>query len=143
MSKPHDPIPDELISAYLDGEVDSQQRAELEQLLDSDPRYQQMLEELRTLRETLQSLPRKQLDASFQQRVLRAAEQRSAATQVTTAPKSGARGRPRSVVPWIPSRPLLGGSRCGGRRSPDRVRPAGGQGQHRPCRAKRSCPECS
>ena len=79
MSKPHNRIADELISAYLDGELDSQQRAEVEQLLDSEPRYQQMLEELRTLRGTLQSLPRQRLDAGFQERVLRIAEERSAA----------------------------------------------------------------
>ena len=98
MSEPHDQISDELISAYLDGELDSRQHAQVEQLLDSEPRYQQMLEELRTLRETLQSVPRRRLDAGFHERVLRKAEQRSAAaTQVTPAGKSASgdgRGRP-------------------------------------------------
>ena len=98
MSEPRNRIPDELISAYLDGELDSQQHAQVEHLLDSESRFQQMLEELRTLRETLHSLPRRRLDAGFHERVLRKAAQRSAAaTQVTPAGKSAsrdARGRP-------------------------------------------------
>ena len=76
MSEPHDRTADELISAFLDGELNSEQRAQVQQLLDSEPRYQQMLEELRTLRETLQSLPCQRLDAGFQERVLRIAEDR-------------------------------------------------------------------
>ncbi len=68
MTQPHDKISDELISAYLDGELDLQQRAQVEQLVTRDPHYSQMLEELRTLRETLRSLPRHQLDAGFHER---------------------------------------------------------------------------
>ena len=97
MSEPHDRIPDELISAYLDGELDTQQRAQVEQLLDSDPRHQQLLEELRTLRETLQSLPRRRLGPDFPERVLRMAEQRSAtAAPLTPASKSAPAAGPRA-----------------------------------------------
>ena len=44
---PEDPHQDELLSAYLDGEVTDAQRREVEQWLESDPSVRQSLEELR------------------------------------------------------------------------------------------------
>lgn len=73
MSKiPHD----ELISAYLDGEVTADERAKVERLLAADPRSRQLLEELRALRGSLASLPRHALEADFSDRVMEAAERR-------------------------------------------------------------------
>ncbi len=79
-------MPDELISAYLDGEVTAQERAQVERLLRSEPRYQQTLDELRTLRETLQSLPRYQLDGDFHRRVLQLAQQQQHDDQNDSSP---------------------------------------------------------
>ncbi len=67
-------FPDELISAYLDGEVTADEQAQVEQALHDNAEYQHLFDELRTLRSSLQSLPRCQLDATFSERVLRRAE---------------------------------------------------------------------
>ena len=85
MSNPNDKHTDELISAYLDGEVTSQERAQVEQRLRTDPQWQQTLEELRTLRETLQALPRQKLDARFRQRVLQKVHEQPAPEAALTA----------------------------------------------------------
>jgi negative regulator of sigma E activity len=65
---------DELISAYLDGEVTADERAQVEQTLRDSSEHRHMYDELRTLRSSLQSLPRCQLDEGFSDRVLRRAE---------------------------------------------------------------------
>jgi len=66
----------ELFSAYLDGELTAAEQAEVEQLLAASPQARQLLDELRTLSTTLQSLPQHKLEADFSERVLRAAERR-------------------------------------------------------------------
>ena len=66
----------ELLSAYLDGELTAAQRAEVEQLLATDPQARQWLDELRALSRTLQALPRYKLDEDLCQRVPAAAERR-------------------------------------------------------------------
>lgn len=48
---------DELLSAYLDGELTAAEQAEVERLLATDPAARQLLDELRTLSATLQALP--------------------------------------------------------------------------------------
>ncbi|OHB66628.1 MAG: hypothetical protein A2V70_00820 [Planctomycetes bacterium RBG_13_63_9] len=64
----------ELFSAYLDGEVDAAEQAEVEQLLATSPAARQLMEELRALSSTLQALPPYQLDEDLSDRVLRTAE---------------------------------------------------------------------
>lgn len=110
MTEPHDKFPekfsDEWISAYLDGELDPQQRAQVEQLAARDPHCSRLLAELRTLRGTLRTLPRHQLDAGFHERVLRKAQEHMATdAQVTpaspdtrTAARPPARGFLRGLV---------------------------------------------
>ena len=66
----------ELFSAYLDGELTATEQADVEQLLAASPQARQLLDELRTLSTTLQSLPQHKLEADFSERVLRAAERR-------------------------------------------------------------------
>jgi len=66
----------ELFSAYLDGELTAAEQADVEQLLAASPQARQLLDELRTLSTTLQSLPQHKLEAEFSERVLRAAERR-------------------------------------------------------------------
>jgi anti-sigma factor RsiW len=65
---------DELLSAYLDGELTAQQQAEVERLLAGSPPARQLLDELRALSATLQALPRRKLGEDISQQVLRQAE---------------------------------------------------------------------
>ena len=81
---------DELIRAYLDGELSTEERQRVEQVMEQEPRYRQMFDELKALRESLQTLPSYQLDNDFHTRVLdRALNQTpeiDAAAIDTTAP---------------------------------------------------------
>lgn len=67
-------INEELISAYLDGELTAQEQAQVEQALASDTRLRQMHDDLRSLRTSLQALPQQKLDIHFAERVLQAAK---------------------------------------------------------------------
>ncbi len=66
----------ELFSAYLDGELNADERAEVEKLLAGNPAARQLLEELRALSVTLQSLPQESLAEDLMPEVLRIAERR-------------------------------------------------------------------
>lgn len=72
----NDPKQNELLSAYLDGELTAAEQAEVERLLDDDPAARQLLEELRALSVVLQTLPREELGKDLSEKVLRAAERR-------------------------------------------------------------------
>ena len=63
----------ELISASVDGELSGEEQARVERLLATSPEHQQLLDELRALRENLQSLPRYRLGDDFSRRLLRRA----------------------------------------------------------------------
>jgi len=65
---------DELISAYLDGELSSEERARAERLVAEDADSRQLLEELRSLRDSISALPRHQLDANFAETIMDRAE---------------------------------------------------------------------
>lgn len=67
---------DELISAYVDGELTAEEQALVERKLRESPEHQQMLNELSALHDSFQSLPSHKLDEGFGQRVLRAAERK-------------------------------------------------------------------
>jgi hypothetical protein len=64
----------ELFSAYLDGELTAEEQAQVEQLLATSAAARQLMDELRTLSSTLQSLPIRKPRVDLSQRVLRAAE---------------------------------------------------------------------
>lgn len=64
----------ELLSAYLDGELTAAEQAEVERLLAASPAARQLLEGLKALSATLQSLPVHKLDEDLSDRVLRVAE---------------------------------------------------------------------
>lgn len=66
----------ELLSAYLDGELTAEEQAEVEQLLAANPAARQLLEELRALSSTLQAMPAWSLEEDLSGRVLRLAERR-------------------------------------------------------------------
>lgn len=65
---------DELLSAYLDGELSDEERTRAEQMLAEQPETRQLLDDLRTLRRGFEGLPRHRLEGEFAARVLRAAE---------------------------------------------------------------------
>lgn len=86
-------LPDELISAYLDGELPDADRQRVEHQLETSAEHCQLLDELRGLHDTLRSLPKHQLDDGFADRVVRRAERETLlgsstdAAEVTTAPR--------------------------------------------------------
>ncbi len=61
---------DELISAYLDGELTAEEQAQVELALGSDASLRQMHDDLRALRHSLQSMPRVKLGDDFTAQVL-------------------------------------------------------------------------
>jgi hypothetical protein len=63
-------LPDDWISAYLDGELTADQKRRAEQLLATDQRHAQLLEQLRQMREDIQLLPRYKVNDEFTQRVI-------------------------------------------------------------------------
>ena len=66
----------ELLSAYLDGELTAAEQAETERLLAASPAVRQLLDDLRALSAALQSLPQQKLGEDLSAQVLRAAERR-------------------------------------------------------------------
>jgi len=66
----------EILSAYLDGELNAAEQAEAERLLAADPAARKLLEELRALSASLRSLPRREVGEDLSRHVLRVAERR-------------------------------------------------------------------
>lgn len=67
-------IPEELISAYIDGELTSDEQVRVEQALLEDPHSQQLLEDLQALHDRLQAIPRSEPSQDYTQQILRRAE---------------------------------------------------------------------
>ena len=67
-------VTEELVSAYIDGEVTADEQALVERALAESAECREMFEELQGLRTGLQALPRFELPKDFHQRVLRQAE---------------------------------------------------------------------
>ncbi len=91
------PFSDELISAYLDGELTAEEQARVEKQLRDDAELRRMCDELRVLRFTLQSMPVAEPAHDLADRVLRQAERRmltgdEGAARITT-PRTTARQR--------------------------------------------------
>lgn len=84
----HELTPDELLSAYLDGELTADEQARAERLIAADDQARRLFDELRGMRSCLQGLPRQELPDDFAARVLRAAERqtRVAGTPATHDP---------------------------------------------------------
>lgn len=87
---------DELISAYLDGELTPEEKAHVEEQLIDCAEHRRIFNELRALRESLHELPQQQLDDEFAARVLRRAEQEKAVqpAEPTAAASGDAATRP-------------------------------------------------
>ena len=65
---------DELLSAYVDGELNAGELVQVEQLLAESAEARQIVAELRSLRSTFRRLPQHRLEVDFPQHVLRQAE---------------------------------------------------------------------
>jgi hypothetical protein len=89
------PLDDELLSAYLDGELSEAERVRVDQLLAERPDYRQVLEELKEIRGAVKSLPKYALDETFAARVLRRAERE----MLLGGPLSGGKRRATSLRP--------------------------------------------
>ncbi|MCX7425789.1 MAG: zf-HC2 domain-containing protein, partial [Planctomycetia bacterium] len=66
----------ELLSAYLDGELTAGERARVEELLAADPAARRLVDEFRAVRDRLHALPKYTVGEDLGDRVLRAAERR-------------------------------------------------------------------
>ena len=67
---PQESLPEELLSAYLDGELPSDERARVEAWLASNAEHRRLFDDLQAIRRELQALPQQSLDAAFSDRVL-------------------------------------------------------------------------
>lgn len=79
------PSDEELLSAYLDGELTADEQARVERRLAEDAGYRQLHEELRALRQHIETLPMARLPADFRETVLAAAERQMIAPKRSTA----------------------------------------------------------
>ena len=88
----------ELLSAYLDGELTAAEQADVEQLLARSPAARQLLQEVRALSAKLQALPQCRLGEDLSQQVLRAAQQRMLATSAASGEPSQPAPTPRRAI---------------------------------------------
>lgn len=123
------PIPDdELLSAYLDGELVGEDLARAERLLAEQPECRQALEELRALSGSIESLPRYRLEADFAQRVLRLAEREMLMGDDAEPSSAAPQATPDAAPERLVTRPSLavdhaGAPDLGGRLWPRAKRP--------------------
>jgi hypothetical protein len=66
----------DLLSAYLDGELTAEEESQVERLLAASPEARQLLDELRALSSSLQALPPLAVGEDISEQVLRRAERR-------------------------------------------------------------------
>ncbi len=65
---------DELLSAYLDGELTDEERAAVEARIANDPDAQQLLQQLRGVSQAVQKLPLEPVGRDLRDEILRRAE---------------------------------------------------------------------
>jgi anti-sigma-K factor RskA len=83
---------DELLSAYLDGELTESERAEVEARLATDPDAQQLLHQLRSVSQAVQALPQEPVARDLREQILRRVEKTQparAAADATILPGDG------------------------------------------------------
>ena len=68
---------EELISAYLDGELSAAEQQQVLQLLSEDEAANKLFSEFQLLRESLRTLPAEQLNEDFMREVIERVKQRS------------------------------------------------------------------
>ena len=91
---------DELLSAYLDGELNAQRKADVEKLLAEDPSAQATLDSLRAASSAVKGLPVFKLDEDLTDDVLKIAERRmlADAPPLTTSKSAGAKTGDKTAV---------------------------------------------
>ena len=94
---------DLLISAYLDDELNADERAQVEQLLATNAEARQLIDELHAIRAGLQGLPRHQLEPDFAQQVIRRAGQTTQASAPAPAKELAKAAILPQHDPWQPS----------------------------------------
>jgi len=99
-----EPFDQELLSAYLDGELTAAEQARVERLLAENPKAKQLLDELRALSATLQSLPQEKIGEDLAPYVLRQAERE---LLTGSRPSAAARSRLREMISHMLSRRAL------------------------------------
>src|SRR5262249_54050343 len=77
------PYSEEILSAYVDGELTDQERSEVEHWLESSPGARERLEDFRGLARLFPSLPRTEVPQEFPTKVLQLAEQRMLLPEAT------------------------------------------------------------
>ena len=114
---------EELISAYIDGELSADERARVERWLAEDPRLRQLHDELRGLGGALRSLPLHKLERDLGPMIVRRAE-RAVLSGDQDVPESGQATSGGAISPstlarkwWARGGAALDLARpCGGRR---------------------------
>jgi len=92
-------LSDEFLSAYVDGELTSEELAQVDQRLADDPQARQLVDELRALSQELQSLPRQAVGDDLQTTVMQRAER---AMLLGTEKEQASMSRePRSSRRWM------------------------------------------
>jgi len=88
---------DELLSAYLDGEITTEERATVEAQLAASEADRRLLEELQALRGEFQSLPKATVAEGFADRVVRAAVAAKAREENSITPAAS----PKRSLRWV------------------------------------------
>jgi hypothetical protein len=88
-----EPFSEEILSAYLDGEISPDERARVERRLERDPRAREQVEDFRRLSQIFAGLPRTELPASFAGEVLQLAERRMLIPEGSVRPARGRASR--------------------------------------------------
>ena len=93
-----DPQLEELISAHLDGELSADEQSRVERLLESDGAARSLADELRTLSNTLQALPQRQLPEDLSESILARANELASAGADEQLPAGDARKQDSQVA---------------------------------------------
>lgn len=83
---------DELLSAYIDGELTDAERARVEARLEQDPAARQLLAELRDMSAALRAAPRQTLGRDLRKGVWQAVDKQDGADEPVTIPLQSVRG---------------------------------------------------
>ena len=89
----------ELLQAYLDGELDTDAHADLEQRLASDPALKDELTRLSFVRDSIKSLPKAEAPVNLADEILRRARE-TAPTPAAASPGQGHAGPAPWLTPW-------------------------------------------
>ncbi len=103
---------DELLSAYLDGELSPEERAAIEARLAADPAAQRLLHEFRSVSQSVHALPQESLGRDLSEVIVRRAQQARPAIATSAPSKTTvADGRPSHLGGELPKITIFGSRR--------------------------------